>query len=290
MSEKIQHLENLAEIAIMKERLVHALSRPEVKAAAGEDVVAVFGRFRMDEEQARSIWNSMVETLISGEPLLEIERKIHERLSKIIFDGYSFSEALDAGLWGRASTIKNQISPFLKDIKGRIIDYGTGDARVAHLLRYKEGKDIEGVDVRNYKDPETDVPFMVFDGFSVPVTNKYYEAAILTNVLHHESQNERILEEIDRIVSRRLVIIETVPVGETDEEMEIDKDRTFMNDYVYNRLFHDADVPVPGTFETPSVWKRRFTEHGWQLTTEKDLGFDQPAIRDRHYLMVFERA
>jgi Fe-S cluster biosynthesis and repair protein YggX len=112
---------------------------------------------------------------------------------------------------------------------------------------------------------------------------------LLTNVLHHEKNNEKIIDELDRIVRRRLVILETVPIGETENDMEQDKDRTFMNDYLYNHLFHNADVPVPGTFETPNKWIERFSNHGWKLVNEKDLGFDQPTIKDRHYLLVFER-
>ncbi len=66
--------------------------------------------------------------------------------------------------------------------------------------------------------------------------------------------------------------------------------RTFWNDYLYNRGFHDADVPVPGRFETREGWHDRFHKHGWTVTQAVDLGYDQPTIRDYHVLYVLKRS
>lgn len=160
---------------------------------------------------------------------------------------------------------------------------------MTQILHDELDLNIEGVDVRLYKASNINVPIKLFNGNHVDVADKEYGSGLLTNVLHHEKENEKILNELDRIIKNKLVILETVPVGQTEEDMERDKDRTFMNDYLYNRLFHSADVPAPGTFETPQKWIERFSQHGWQLENEKDLGFDQPTIKDRHYLLVFKK-
>lgn len=62
-----------------------------------------------------------------------------------------------------------------------------------------------------------------------------------------------------------------------------------MNDYLYNRLFHNADVPVPGTFETPEGWGSRFAKYGWKVKHSENLGEDQKTIKDTHHLLVFEK-
>ncbi|MEN9647956.1 MAG: hypothetical protein RLY57_760, partial [Candidatus Parcubacteria bacterium] len=127
------------------------------------------------------------------------------------------------------------------------------------------------------------------EGKIVNVVDKHYEAAVLTNVIHHEKINENILKELDRIVARKLVIIETVPVGNTPEEIVLDRERTFANDTLWNRFFNYADIPVPGTYETPEDWIKRFESYGWKTTHSEDLGYDQKSIHDVHHLLVFER-
>jgi hypothetical protein len=118
----------------------------------------------------------------------------------------------------------------------------------------------------------------------------HYEAALLTNVLHHEEFNERILADIDRLVTENVVIIETVPEGKSSAEQEADRGRTLLNDWFYNRTFHpNAGIPVPGAYETMEGWEKRFEAIGWQLTKREDFGRDQPLIADRHVLYVLAK-
>jgi hypothetical protein len=287
--EQKQNLENLAEIAIMRERINKILDNPETSRAVEADFRYTFEQLGLPEEAAREMHRLIVERLRSQDSLPEIENQILSIFKSVrISENKDIVQVLSEKLLGRAKLIASQIGPYLENIRGSVIDYGTGDGQVAQILHKKNGSDIHGFDVRIYPAPSVTIPILEFDGSHIPMNDGSYEAAVLTNVLHHESQNEKILDEIDRLVTKLVVVIETVPVGETESEMEVDKDRTFMNDYLYNRLFHNSNVPVPGTFETPSRWKERFAAHGWKLKTEKDLGFDQPTIKDRHYLMIFE--
>lgn len=288
-----QSFEKEEELFIMKGRIKQSLDDIETRKKVTEDFLYTFGQLGLLPDDAEKLCNSVFELLLSNKSLLDIEQEtlhIFEDI-KINNNGaeQNLIEILHEKLKDRAKIIASQILPYFEDIKGKVIDYGAGDGQVTQILHDKLGLDTEGVDVRLYKASNITVPIKLFNGDHVEAADGEYEAGLLTNVLHHEKNNEKILDELDRVVRHKLVVLETVPIGETEKVMEQDKDRTFMNDYLYNRLFHSADVPVPGTFETPQKWIERFTKHGWRLISEEDLGFDQPTIKDRHYLFVFER-
>ena len=289
--DKIQ--EKAEELSLMKKHIEHSLGNSETREKVTADFIYTFEQLGLSHEQATQLCSDIFTLLLSNKPLADIENQSLRMLENIKLKvndrELNLIEVLHEKLKDRAKIIASQVEPYLQDVKGKVIDYGTGDGQVAQMLHDHLGLNIEGVDVRLYKAPNVTIPVMSFNGGNVPVANETYEAAMLTNVLHHEKINEKIINELDRIVQHKLVILETVPIGETEETMTQDKDRTFMNDYLYNRLFHSADVPVPGTFETPQKWIERFTKHGWKLAHEEDFGFDQPTIKDRHYLLVFEK-
>ena len=281
------------ELGVMKKRIEQSLNNTEVREKVNADFSYTFEQLGLSKDEANNLCENIFKLLLSNRPLTIIEQEALRIFKNIKLTNESkeqnIIEILHEKLMDRAKIIASQVSPHLAGIKDKVIDYGAGDGQVTQILHDNLGLDIEGVDVRLYKASNITIPIKLFNGGRVDVKDEEYSAGLLTNVLHHEKENEKILNELDRIVKNKLVILETVPVGNTEEAMEQDKDRTFMNDYLYNRLFHSADVPVPGTFETPQKWIERFSRHGWRLDSEEDLGFDQPTIKDRHYLLVFKK-
>jgi hypothetical protein len=290
--ESVQSEEN-PELQKMQARIIAALHDPEISHMVRADFEHTFEQCGLEADVAVNLCEQVCKLLVSDRPITDIEADALALLKTVTVkvDGltYSLPDVLHQKLRDRAYTIYAQIASHIVNINGPVIDYGAGDGQVTQLLHDELGVSIEGFDLRAYKSPNVSVPVHLFDGQAVPRESGSYEAGILTNVLHHEKDNERIICDLSRLVTKKLVIIETVPAGQTEEELEKDKERTFMNDYLYNRLFHNADVPVPGTFETAQNWVSRFARHGWNLVHGEDLGFDQPTIRDRHYLYVFSR-
>ncbi len=197
----------------------------------------------------------------------------------------------------RADIITEQVSPWIlsegADMKAdqlTMLDFGTGDGQVADKI-CKQGVLVTGVDVRDYRHQGVKIPFKTFDGYRTPFSSGQFDVVLATNVLHHEARNNKAEAEIRRVLKPggRFVVIETVPVGNSKHELEMDFERTFINDYFYNRILHPgADVPVPGTYDTPSGWKNRFSQ--WAtLEFEDNLGIDIPVIRDFHWLGVFRK-
>jgi SAM-dependent methyltransferase len=202
--------------------------------------------------------------------------------------GQNVFQLIQAGLEQRFEIIIRQLHPHISDL-GKTIDYGCGSGTLSQMLSDRYGIDIEGVDVRDFRAETVSIPVILFDGYRVPVADKHYDSAILTNVIHHEIENEKILEELDRIVQKKLVIIETVPEAVDEASAKKDWGRMIMNDALWNRFFNYANIPVPGTYEIPANWIKRFEKYGWECTHSKDLGFDQPTIQDRHHQFVFQR-
>jgi SAM-dependent methyltransferase len=281
-----------ADLVVMRQRILRSLGTSVTYAKTLADFIHTFRTLGLDEEEGCKMATMIFRRMRELE-VVELEEMCFQlfRTTSVPVQGGTSNlvAELHEQLQGRAQIIYDQVWRHLKGIEGSVIDFGCGDGRVTSLLRAHLGLKIVGCDVRNYLSFKPMFPFVLFDGRHLDVPDRMFEAGLLTNVLHHDPDNECVLHELDRIISQKLVILETVPVGNSESEMQADMDRTFMNDYIYNRLFHNGDVPVPGTFETPERWKSRFLEHGWKSIHELDLGIDQPISRIRHYLFVFER-
>jgi len=232
----------------------------------------------------------VIEKIINARTIEEAEFEV-EKL--FLSDSYiknkkNVFDFIQAGLEARTEILFREISPHLNGIR-KVIDYGCGNGMLAQTLHDRCNISIKGVDIRDFLAEDVSIPFVKFDGHNVPVLDKFYECGILVHVLHHEKENEKILKELDRIVSKKLIIIETIPEANNEEEAEKDWGRMLWNDTLWNRFFNHADIPVPGTYEIPLNWIKRFEIYGWKNTVSEDLGFDISTIQDRHHLFVFER-
>ncbi len=277
---------------IIEKLLAAAMGDPPTIERVRADFMKTFLCTGISHNQASTLTQELIE-LLGGDCPLDIQEQMAYAMFMLTFiEGTKTNmvQALNEAMIGRSEIIYNQISPYLKDVEGPVVDFGCGNGKVAQFLCDRSGLDIVGYDVVAYQMPGVTVPLHIFDGGHVPVEDNFFEAAVVTNVIHHEAENENILRELTRIVRRKLVIIETVPIGATPEEVGHDRLRTFMNDFLYNRLFcYGADIPTPGTYETPQGWIDRFRDYGWRSTVSVDLGVDQKVIEDTHHLLVFEK-
>ncbi len=201
--------------------------------------------------------------------------------------------AIASGLSHRAEIIYRQITPFLPRRQTKhqgILDYGAGDCRVAAMIAARDNLRVDACDVADYPGRAKHVPFTLITPQHALLPPDKYTTAIVTNVLHHADDNESVIARLTKLVSRRLIVIETVPVGKTKAALQADAERTFFFDWLYNSGMHPgANIPVPGTYETVAGWKTRFAEHGWNAVHVKNLGRDQPLIPDAHVLYVFDK-
>ncbi len=275
----------------MQQRLKAALANPQVHELVRKDLMHTFMNLGLND-RAQSVVKFVTQTVANTTDIEHTERLVNSEFSEIFIDGATLIQVLEEKMVDRAQIVYAQISKFFRQDE-TIIDFGCGDGQVTNYVYDHITHNITGYDVRNYPTHGVMAPIKHFDGISIPVSDGHFDAGLMTNVAHHEENNEKILRELARIIrpSGRLVVIETVPIRNDPNEFE----RTFVSDYVYNRLFHSADIPVPGTYETEEGWVRRFKEVGFELEELTDipnptpLGYDQPTIRDWHTRLVLRR-
>ncbi len=281
-----------SDIAAMQQRLYRALSDNNVRSMATEDLTATFCQIGLDPDRARFLIAWMLNSLGDTTDLLSAERTVFAELGRQQVAGEPMFKVVERMFSGRALKIFEQVARYFeKDQK--IIDIGCGDGQVTDLIYRTISRDTFGFDVRYYPAPGVMAPLLKCAAEELRVRDGYFDAALATNVLHHSHDNENTLREMARILKPggRAVVIETVPVNDDPAELE----RTFFNDYVYNRCFHNVDVPVPGTYETYSGWVARFQKAGLELdkraltSNPLHLGYDQPLIRDWHVLYVLRK-
>lgn len=296
-----------AEISRFTQRKDHQLMQDRLRAAlrpdaAGEnktlasfieDATQTLCFLGLDSTRAHELCHWILGRLREDKLLAEIERDVHRKLKSIVVDpasGSGLIEAIDAKLEGRAECIFSQIRPYLQQHAGqRILDFGAGDGGVTRLISEQVSKNTVGIDVRAYGKHGVDI--QAYDGRTIPFADHSFDCIVSTNVLHHAEDNQQCLDEFRRVLRQNgsAVIIETVPLGESEEEARKNWELTFLNDYFYNRLLHDADVPVPGTFETFQGWSRRLEKVGFRVKATEDFGVDLPIIKDRHVLLHAEK-
>jgi SAM-dependent methyltransferase len=265
-----------------------SIKDPETFSQVSKDFTTTFERLGVGND-SRRFTEFVLDAVQSSKTIENAEKQVKTFFESEKIDGKTVFEIISASLEKRIEIMFGQLKPYFVGTKGDVIDYGCGGGLLTQMLHDSLGIKIEGVDVRDFRSSKVSVPVKIFDGYRVPVADKHYECAVLTNVIHHELDNEKILAELDRIVSKKMVIIETVPEADDDEAAKDDWGRMILNDALWNRFFNYANIPVPGTYETPFTWVQRFEKYGWKCTHSEDLGFDQPTIQDRHHLLVFER-
>lgn len=274
------------------EKLFNALqaqtANPETNIKVFKNFVDTFRNLGAKKNEATKTAAFIFYTILEKHSLRECEKEILYFFQNQKFGYLNILDKIEKGLKLRTETIYSQIKKHLDGLE-KIIDYGCGSGLLAQKIKDNKNILIDAFDVRDFRSPEIKIPIKTFNGYDIPVKEKSYQGAIAIHVLHHEKDNENIIKELNRIVSKRLIIIETVPEGKTKEEAKKDWGRLFLNDVLWNRFFNYANIPVPGTYQMAPEWIERFEKYFWKCTDSVDLGFDQPTIQDRHWLLVFEK-
>jgi ubiquinone/menaquinone biosynthesis C-methylase UbiE len=121
------------------------------------------------------------------------------------------------------------------------------------------------------------------------VPDSSFEIGYANSVLHHDTDPNKAIEEISRVVSKRFILIEDTLQGKSEEEIALHAKKLFIDDYIYNRLLIDGDVPIPAKYRTASEWAEAFASFGWKLSQQDELGWSKilPSIfRER---FVFDK-
>jgi hypothetical protein len=225
----------------------------------------------------------------SPRDVLELEEVLHHR---IVEEGAS-AQSMQDGMRHRAAVIYSQIRNHLRGES--LADVGCGHGLVSWNARSRF-KDCLLLDVVDYRDSEVDLPFRLFSQNDTPPFGRTFDCTLLITVLHHSDDPMKLLEDVWKQTSQRLVIIESVfgvEVNNTSSPLpnlpEFDQlCYAVYCDWFYNRVLNQG-VPVPYNFNTPSQWRQIFANLPATIAYEEDLGVDLDIVPEHHSLFVLGR-
>lgn len=88
-----------------------------------------------------------------------------------------------------------------------VLDIGAGDGRVAAALqRLRPQTTALALETVIRPKRAAAIPFIKFDGVSLPIADASVDVALLLNVLHHAKRQDVLLSEVFRVTRRRVVI------------------------------------------------------------------------------------
>ncbi len=235
-----------------------------------------------DDQKSLELFKARVE-------MLKTEKPFTARDEIVAFSSYLHSSvggtvgsALARGLRGRAEKIAGQLAPHIPR-KSSVLDMGCGSGEVAQMLAGKTGVSVTLVDVVNYN--KTKLPFVPFDGKTLPFADNSFDVVNLATVLHHAVDPITAFKEAVRVCREggTILVIESVYFN------SLHKAFNRVADWLYNNVFNDPRISVPWNFMTPGAWNLFFKEMGTETFVTKQLGLDQPLVPEWHTLFVLRK-
>ena len=167
-----------------------------------------------------------------------------------------------------------------------VLDVGSGDGLIALLvMQQRPDVKIRGVDVLARETSH--IPVTLFDGKTLPFSDKEFDAAMMVDVLHHAADQQRLLSEMRRVVKHSIVIKDHVVQG-----LFAWRTLAFM-DWVGNARY---GVSLPYAYWTQGEWDRAFADLKLSVAEKRtSLGiYPWPASvvfgRGLHFVARLERS
>jgi SAM-dependent methyltransferase len=95
------------------------------------------------------------------------------------------------------------------------IGVGTGLA-LQYVMKQSPHLHCTGVDIRDLRLPEVDVPLEVYSGYTLPFGAKQFDISLIFYVLHHCQHPWHLLDEAARVTRQKLILIEEFHSPEAD--------------------------------------------------------------------------
>ena len=166
--------------------------------------------------------------------------------------------------------------PHLKGIDS-VLDVGTGTSIPIHVFAKTFPEinyyTVDIIDIRKRRE----LPFMIYDGITLPFDNQKFDVSILNETLHHCEDPESVLIEAAR-VAKSIYLIEHFPNPNTNTKelvnTEVSALRNFDIDCEYYNpfteqslylLFKNAGLKVYEKIEIPYYGKRKIRKYFFKL-------------------------
>jgi ubiquinone/menaquinone biosynthesis C-methylase UbiE len=166
-----------------------------------------------------------------------------------------------------------------------VLDVGSGDGLLARrVMDQRPDVRIEGVDV--LARATSHIPVKLFDGVTLPFPDGSYDVVMMVDVLHHVTDQRRLLREMVRVSKRTVVIKDHFVRGPLAWRTLV-----FM-DWVGNARY---GVALPYAYWTKAEWDGAYADAGLRVAESREhLGlYPWPASlvfeRGLHFMARLER-
>lgn len=146
-----------------------------------------------------------------------------------------------------------------------VLDFGAGDLTFAHRLKKENPQlSISGVDVVNFKEKPTDIPFYQYDGKMLPFKDRTFDTVIAFYVFHHCDDALFAFNECFRVAKKRVIFVESLP----RTKFEVYPMR--LMDWFYN-IWKPEKIELPYQFYPLDTWKKIFRKQKVSLNSLKEI-------------------
>lgn len=157
------------------------------------------------------------------------------------------------------NNIKNYINLYNNYLKidSLVLDIGCGNGMQAKVLKKTYPKlTIHGLDIKNCLWKENrDIPFKVYNGEIIPFRDNSFDVSLLSFVLHHAENPNKVLLESIRVSKNFVLIFEEIYLNLWQKWLLI------LYDIVINFLIFGEKISVP-KFRKKEEWLKTFTAIG----------------------------
>ena len=161
----------------------------------------------------------------------------------------------------RLAELVRRITPHLRE-GDRVLDVGCGYGALGRAIMDSplcpKRVDVRGLE--RVKRGGEAIPVDAYDGVTIPHADRSFDAVLLADVLHHEADPHRLIDECVR-VSRRLLIVKDHQV-----KGPLARQRISLMDWAANAPY---GVPCLYRYNTPAEWDQWRERHS--LHAEEEL-------------------
>jgi SAM-dependent methyltransferase len=186
---------------------------------------------------------------------------------------------LQALLRRYAESEAEAIAPFL--VGKRLLDLGAGEGYVTAALQRRTDIWACAVDIGLYQ--RMPVPYLIYDGTRLPFHDASFDTTLISLALHHCADPEAVLDEVLRVTSVRLIILESV-YWHRWERFCLECLDSWLNRYRHGGEMHPALA-----FKRVDEWQRIFVARSLETVDRRWLGSRWERLVHQPALFVLEK-
>lgn len=159
-----------------------------------------------------------------------------------------------------------------------VLDIGSGTGHLTALIERISSNEVQTIDVIDIS--KVGPKPKIYDGRNIPFDDKSFDISLLSFILHHESDQAKLLDEVLRVTEKRLIILEDISRDLFDNVLNYWHSLVSKVKYSSAYIQHRSD----------RYWKELFKRKGFKLVHEEvipgKVNFTHPSSKKIYVLDI----